>query len=304
MVLPTDQMDHYLATITTMALCASCFVIFSPMGSMFKIMRYGASGKEIMGLLVPYFMLFAQCYLWSWYGILLQNPNITRINILGTTMCLMYLWIMSTYAAPKDRQVMRPMVSLAVCMVVMLSIGIAGGFPSHRRIELFSNVATLFCILLNVAPMVQIMEVVKTRSTEGFPVALTVAGFISSSLWAEYSIVINAIPYLIPNLLGIIMNGVQIGVVCWVYVKFGMDQMEADIMPLMQTAADDGMKKVKGGFQSFPAAFTKAGMKEGMQGMKESLHNFTGFKQQMKEAYAPKAHVKHSDTGGSAEILL
>eukprot|EP00746_Dinoflagellata_sp_MGD_P006237 gnl/MRDRNA2_/MRDRNA2_112134_c0_seq1.p1 gnl/MRDRNA2_/MRDRNA2_112134_c0~~gnl/MRDRNA2_/MRDRNA2_112134_c0_seq1.p1 ORF type:complete len:310 (+),score=38.40 gnl/MRDRNA2_/MRDRNA2_112134_c0_seq1:156-1085(+) len=288
MIAHNNDPNSYLDTLTSIALCASCFTIFSPMGSMFSIMRYGASGKEIMGLLVPYFMLFAQCYLWSWYGILLSNPSITRVNVLGTSMCLMYLLIMVNYASPKDRRVLQPMVALMVVMVVIASLTIASGFHMDRRKEMFSNVATLFAILLNVSPMVQIIEVVKTKNLEGFPVALTVAGFISSSLWSEYSIMIHAIPYLIPNLLAVVMNGMQIVVICWVYAKFGVESYEENILPLMADVSEkvnDQVANVKKLVES-PHEFTKdfQCLTRQKNSQKES-HNFRGFGQQLRSSF-------------------
>merc|ERR1719217_775323 len=118
-------------------------------------------------------------------------------------------------------------------MLIVVSFGVMASFEPVRRLQIFSHAATFFAILLNVAPMVQIAEVVRTKSTDGFPVALTVAGFISSALWSEYSLLIHDTAYLMPNLLGVIMNGVQLGAVCWVYVKFTLESMdEAEKVPL------------------------------------------------------------------------
>lgn len=303
-----DQ-NPYVETIVQIALCASCFTIFSPMGSMFKIMRYGASGKEIMGLLVPYFMLFAQCYLWSWYGILLNNQSITRVNVLGTSMCLMYLVIMVSCAAPKDRVVLRSMVTLMVVMVVIASLMIASGFHMDKRKEMFSNVATFFAILLNVAPMTQMLEVVKTKNLDGYPVALTVAGFISSSLWSEYSIMIHAIPYLIPNLLSVIMNGIQIVVICWVYIKYGMEGYEDNIKPLMSDVSEkmnDQVQNVKKILES-PDQLTKDMQCWGsrQKSNPKGAHSFRGFGQQLRNSF--ENCRPESDTGGSTggmEVLL
>merc|ERR1719420_932584 len=59
-----------------------------------------------MGLLIPYSLYFTQCFLWSYYGILTDHLAIAQINVLGTVMCAMYLLIMTTYAAHKDRVVL------------------------------------------------------------------------------------------------------------------------------------------------------------------------------------------------------
>merc|ERR1719428_620163 len=117
-------MDSYLQTLASMALLASCCVMFSPMGSMYTIMRFGIGGKELIGLLVPYFLLFTQCFLWSFYGIFTENNQITRVNVLGTVMCCMYLGIMVCHVREKDRRVLQPIVGLAAIMLVVISFGI------------------------------------------------------------------------------------------------------------------------------------------------------------------------------------
>merc|ERR1719456_2205276 len=75
-----------------------------------------------MGLLIPYSLYFTQCFLWSFYGILTDHIAIAQINVLGTTMCLMYLLIMANYAALKDRVVLQPMVCLGVTMLFLTSL--------------------------------------------------------------------------------------------------------------------------------------------------------------------------------------
>merc|ERR1719379_2499978 len=177
-----------------------------------------------MGLLIPYSLYFTQCFLWSFYGILTDHLAIAQINVLGTTMCLMYLMIMANYAALKDRVLLRPMLCLGVAVLFMTSMGCLISCSQKQRLHIFSMTATFFACMLNIAPMVQSLEVIRTKNLDGFPVALTVAGFLSSCIWSEYSLAIHDYGYLLPNLLGVIMNGVQICIVCFVYYK----QMESE----------------------------------------------------------------------------
>merc|ERR1719159_1916503 len=135
-----------------------------------------------MGLLIPYSLYFTQCFLWSFYGILTDHLAIAQINVLGTTMCLMYLLIMTNYAQLKDRVVLRPMVCLCLSVLVISTLTAIVSFGQKQRLHIFSLTATFFACMLNIAPMVQSMEVIRTKSLEGFPVALTVAGFLASGV--------------------------------------------------------------------------------------------------------------------------
>jgi uncharacterized protein with PQ loop repeat len=256
------EIQQYLDFLNTMGVFASCCCIFSPMGSMFKIMRYGASGKELMGLLIPYSLYFTQCFLWSFYGILTDHLAIAQINVLGTTMCLMYLGIMANYAQLKDRVVLRPMVCLGVCVLFMTSMGCLISCGQKQRLHIFSMTATFFACMLNIAPMVQSLEVIRTKSLEGFPVALTVAGFIASGVWSEYSLAIKDYGYLLPNLLGVIMNGIQICIVCWVYVKQMETEDEGSSMEPILSYVGSMKNKEMTYFKGMSASYT--GVSEGM----------------------------------------
>merc|ERR1719387_887651 len=137
------------------------------------------------------------------------------------------------------------MIGLCVTVLFLTTIACLIGFGQAQRLQIFSWTATFFACMLNIAPMCQSLEVIRTKSLEGFPVALTVAGFISSGIWSEYSLAIHDYGYLLPNLLGVIMNGIQIGIVCWVYVK----QMEAEdnegssMEPILSYMKDFGQSK-------------------------------------------------------------
>merc|ERR1719161_3287764 len=216
-----------------------------------------------MGLLIPYSLYFTQCFLWPFYGILTDHLAIAQINVLGTTMCLMYLGIMANYAQLKDRVVLRPMVCLGVALLFLCSMGCLISCGQKQRLMVFSYSATFFAVCLNIAPMVQSLEVIRTKSLEGFPVALTVAGFISSSIWSEYSMVIHDYGYLLPNLLGVIMNGIQIGMVCWVYKKNMEEEGEESQMePILSVMKD--MKVSKEWTYSKGLSASYSGFSDGM----------------------------------------
>eukprot|EP00746_Dinoflagellata_sp_MGD_P124484 gnl/MRDRNA2_/MRDRNA2_59085_c0_seq2.p1 gnl/MRDRNA2_/MRDRNA2_59085_c0~~gnl/MRDRNA2_/MRDRNA2_59085_c0_seq2.p1 ORF type:complete len:346 (+),score=48.05 gnl/MRDRNA2_/MRDRNA2_59085_c0_seq2:105-1040(+) len=258
-----SDVQQYLDFLNTLGVCASCCCIFSPMGSMFKIMRYSASGKELMGLLIPYSLYFAQCFLWSFYGILTDHLAIAQINVLGTIMCLMYLCIMANYAQLKDRVVLRPMVCLCVSLLFFLTMSSIVWFDQKRRLVLFSYSATFFAACLNIAPMVQSFDVIRTKSLEGFPVALTVAGFISSCIWSEYSLAIKDYGYLLPNLLGVCLNGIQIAIVFWVYKKNMEEDGEGSPMePILSYVRDVKLNKEWASSKGLSASYS--GLSDGV----------------------------------------
>merc|ERR1719159_251322 len=137
------------------------------------------------------------------------------------------------------------MISLCVTVLILTSLSCIMSFGQKQRLQIFSWSATFFACMLNIAPMVQSLEVIRTKCLDGFPVALTVCGFIASGIWAEYSLAIHDYGYLMPNLLGVVMNGMQICIVCWVYMKtMENDGNEGSSMePILSYMKDVGTMK-------------------------------------------------------------
>mmetsp|Transcript_13561 Transcript_13561/g.33315 ORF Transcript_13561/g.33315 Transcript_13561/m.33315 type:complete len:1037 (+) Transcript_13561:5116-8226(+) len=84
------------------------------------------------------------------------------------------------------------------------------------KAQIFSYLGITVNIFVYIVPCAQLLDVVETGDVDLFPVPLlTVAGLVSNALWAEYSLKIHSIPYLIPNLIGVIFNFLQITVLCY-----------------------------------------------------------------------------------------
>eukprot|EP00746_Dinoflagellata_sp_MGD_P149599 gnl/MRDRNA2_/MRDRNA2_81602_c0_seq1.p1 gnl/MRDRNA2_/MRDRNA2_81602_c0~~gnl/MRDRNA2_/MRDRNA2_81602_c0_seq1.p1 ORF type:complete len:139 (+),score=28.08 gnl/MRDRNA2_/MRDRNA2_81602_c0_seq1:303-719(+) len=101
-----------------------------------------------------------------------------------------------------------------MCAVISVFELLADG---KLRSELMAYTALIFNIGIFLYPMRQCADALQKGSTAGFPVALSVAGFVSCALWAQYSALTHNFEYLIPNLLGCLCNGVQICVVGWIH---------------------------------------------------------------------------------------
>merc|ERR1719321_492900 len=151
------------------------------------------------------------------------------------------------------------MVCLCLAVLVISTLTAIVSFGQKQRLHIFSMTATFFACMLNVAPMVQSMEVIRTKDLAGFPVALTVAGFLASGVWAEYSLAIHDYGYLLPNLLGVVMNGIQICIVCWVYSKNmeSDNDNESSMEPILSYMKDMGtMKKDVTYFKGMSASYS------------------------------------------------
>merc|ERR1719487_1982042 len=109
MIASSVRPDPFVDNLALVATLASCCVIFSPLGSILTLMKSSpaAAAKDSKGLLLPYGMLFAQSFLWVFYGIATLNQPIVRINVLGTVISMTYLVILTKRAPEPERQVIQ-----------------------------------------------------------------------------------------------------------------------------------------------------------------------------------------------------
>lgn len=234
---PTPE-DRSLATLTALSFVSSCICTFAPAGSVWRVVVNKATLTEVVGLALPYFCLFAQGYFWALYGVVVKSMEIADVNVLCSVVCLIYLSVLASFVdqegqegCPKDKQfafirdgsTVRTFLGIGCLALAVVSALILSVRNTTLQSELLAYTALCFNIGIFLAPMRQCVQALRTGSSEGFPLALTVAGFISCGLWGQYSILTHNFAYLIPNALGLLCNSIQIGIVAWVHV-FGRVQ--------------------------------------------------------------------------------
>mmetsp|Transcript_15718 Transcript_15718/g.37947 ORF Transcript_15718/g.37947 Transcript_15718/m.37947 type:complete len:377 (-) Transcript_15718:109-1239(-) len=211
---------NLLQAISTLGICASCFMIFSPLSTMFSILRTGRTGKESP---VPYFMLWAQAFFWIFYGVLTSHPDIVHINMLTAVMASAYLLILGCHANKEDRHIVQPLIIAGVMTAMGFSAWTLSLGEIYSEVRVFGQVAFVLNIIQGVAPTSLAIEAVRSKSLEGFPVALTAAGFVANTLWAQYAMLVHSTYYLIPNAVGSIFAAAQLAAVAYVHVFYGPD---------------------------------------------------------------------------------
>lgn len=232
-----STMDKSLATVTALSFVSSAIVTFAPMTSIFRVLNGEAKSEEVAGLAAPYFFLFAQGYFWALYGLVVGNADIAAINILGVLVAGFYLIALSGHEDPDEqlqkvvdddnffREIgtVRNLLGMATLACAIISACALTVEDQSLQSELIAYVALCFNMGMVLAPLRQCADAIKKRAMEGFPVALTIANFMSCGLWAQYSALTHNMAYLVPNMLGLLCNGIQMCVVAWVYIWHASD---------------------------------------------------------------------------------
>lgn len=234
-------MDKSLATVTALSFVSSAIVTFAPVTSIVRVMGDKASSEEISGLAPPYFFLWAQSYFWALYGMVVGNADIAGINVLGFLVTGFYLTALASHEDPDEElqkigsdekffggTSIRHMLGLATLLSALISWCALSVEDKSLQSELLAYMALCFNMGMVLAPLRQCADALRKKDMVGFPVALTIANFMSCGLWAQYSALTHNMAYLVPNILGLLCNGIQMCIVAWVHVFFDKSQEEAE----------------------------------------------------------------------------
>lgn len=226
--------DHPLQHITLLlAVGASLFLYLSPLRVALQTVRQGMGLKEVGGWIIPTYFIFGQSYLWSCYGYSAGLTDLGRCNGLGAGLCMASIGLVAMHAYP--RALVQPLLGLSIFVLVAFSVGVHISCSSVlQKTQVFALAATIFNILMFVAPLPQVMAIVRDGTFERFPWTITIASFFSSLLWAQYSTLVNDRLYLVTNILGMLVCGVELLVVAWaIQNQSSKYRLGGDSQPLM-----------------------------------------------------------------------
>mmetsp|Transcript_128063 Transcript_128063/g.370640 ORF Transcript_128063/g.370640 Transcript_128063/m.370640 type:complete len:231 (+) Transcript_128063:44-736(+) len=193
-----------------MAPLAAIVVFLSPFPTISQIGR----DKSVGSLpLLPYSSMFANCFLWSVYGILKQESKIWATNGIGIFFSLFYFLRFVKFAPPKSPTFpgsIRQHVQ-AIVMVMAATFGLVYLSPLSDPANLLGNIAVLFCVAMFASPLAALRTVLQTKSAKSIPLPFTLATVANCFLWSVFGILeIHDANVYIPNLLGLAFGIAQV----------------------------------------------------------------------------------------------
>ena len=225
--------------LTYFAVFISLVSLMVPLNAAMRIFRTG----EISGNFLTYALLFLQAVLWLQYALLTGIHPILYVNLLATFVSGVYLvaffWAADGERVEISRSSDPPMGifgyllnrlglpspgpttqggRMSVFQLVLL-VGILSIFPNFfkdmRSKEAFlGSLATVASISVNLAPLRLTLKAYMTRKiSSDFPVGMAITGLLGSLAWGVCAIYMGSRAYLIANVIGLILCGVQLGVV-------------------------------------------------------------------------------------------
>ncbi|KAI5063081.1 hypothetical protein GOP47_0021628 [Adiantum capillus-veneris] len=187
-------------------------VQLSPLPTFWIIMRKKTTGSYSPQ---PYLFSLLSGMLWTYYGILnLKHGGIPIITISSISAIFqvnyiaLYLWFGSK---PQRIKTIGIFISLSGAFASIVLVSMRFG-EQVEPIVTVGIVCIVAGVLSNAAPLTIMHKVIKTRSVEYMPFALSLCLFLNGSAWLAYALILKDIFLLVPNAIGVTLGAAQLGV--------------------------------------------------------------------------------------------
>ncbi|XP_011306280.1 sugar transporter SWEET1 [Fopius arisanus] len=141
------------------------------------------------------------------YAFIVNDPAMISVNVFGLTTSILYVLVFYFYSPKKNELV----------MTIAKTLGIAGIFLAYAQIEepvtlefRWGILTTALLFLLIAAPLANLGEVIRTKSTEILPFPLIAMGTLVSSQWLLYGIILDNSFIIIQNVVGLGLYIIQL----------------------------------------------------------------------------------------------
>ncbi|XP_057520429.1 bidirectional sugar transporter SWEET4-like [Amaranthus tricolor] len=168
----------------------SLSLYLSPMPTFFGICKKKSVEKYSA---TPYLLTFLNCMLWTIYGLPFIQPNNILVSTISASGCIIefiYLTLFIIYSDGKKKKITLILLVVAEIAAVGLALGLVLLFThtTKPRGLIFGLLGDVSGVLMYAAPLSIMKQVIKTKSVEYMPLAVSVACFASGVIWTLYAI--------------------------------------------------------------------------------------------------------------------
>ncbi|PRP84970.1 PAS sensor protein [Planoprotostelium fungivorum] len=191
-----------IATFLSIGLCAS------PYKSIRDIQTTGTTGT------VPWLPLFFNLFnsiLASLYGYVSGNSTVLYVNTINIFTSSYFVFIYYVYSKDKNNVLMWLSGGALFVLALLYHISVRVDTESAQtHIGIISN---LFTLCMFAAPLATMGTVIRTRDASSIIKLLAITSFACSVSWLIFGLMVEDIYIQLPNFVGLILSGLQIGLV-------------------------------------------------------------------------------------------
>ncbi|XP_038879844.1 bidirectional sugar transporter SWEET10-like [Benincasa hispida] len=186
----------------------SFMVFLAPLPTFYKIYKKkSAEGYQS----VPYVVALFSAMLWIYYALLKTNATfLITINSFGCVIETLYILLFIFYAPTKLRfQTAKVILLLNVLgfgLMLALTMVLAKG---EKRLKVLGWICLVFNLSVFAAPLFIMGKVIKTKSVEYMPFALSFFLTLNAVMWFFYGLLLKDYYIALPNVVGFVFGIIQ-----------------------------------------------------------------------------------------------
>lgn len=183
-------------------------VFLAPLPTFYKIYKKkSAEGYQS----VPYVVALFSAMLWIYYALLKSNATfLITINSFGCVIETLYILLFIFYAPTKLRfQTAKVLLLLNVLgfgLMLALTMVLAKG---EKRLKVLGWICLVFNLSVFAAPLFIMGKVIKTKSVEYMPFALSFFLTLNAVMWFFYGLLLKDYYIALPNVVGFVFGIIQ-----------------------------------------------------------------------------------------------
>jgi len=157
---------------------------------------------------LPFLSMCASCFIWTAYGFILEDPTVALTNLVGFLLSCYYNWVYFNVSKHAEREQLSThggMVAAAAVGSVILIIV----FSSNPNMHL-GLLGSFSSIVMFGSPLMQIVTVLRTRSTRTMSFPLSAMSCLVTLSWTIYGHHLENNFIFYPNGLGFIFACAQL----------------------------------------------------------------------------------------------
>ncbi|XP_014252877.1 sugar transporter SWEET1 isoform X1 [Cimex lectularius] len=170
-----------------------------------KFIKRG-SANDVSAL--PFICGYTSCALWTNYGMMIEEMAITLVNILGTALFFGYVVTVYSYTTKKNNILKQMLFSI---LFIATAYAYKKSIEDKEILKLrFGMICCAVTLSFFAAPLANLAQVIKTKSSETLPFPVILMTMIVTLLWTSYGYLINDTFIVYPNALGLLLSCFQL----------------------------------------------------------------------------------------------
>ncbi|XP_077988754.1 sugar transporter SWEET1-like [Glandiceps talaboti] len=194
--------------LTFMSLTCICITVLSYTAGIPPCLQIYRNGSTRNVPFLPFLIGLVNNFTFLYYGFLKWDETILIVNVVGSVLQVIYVLVYVVFTQRKFQIYLQ----LVYGCLFMAAVYCYLHYIVIDHATLTDRLGLITCVLVvvfNTAPLAEMTDIIKTKSSEKLSTSLTIAVFANSVSWYIYGVLINDLYIQLPSLQGLLSSLLQ-----------------------------------------------------------------------------------------------